>query len=106
MSPTTTVNLFSNFSILFSTQTFQFLSALLIHHKVTNESVQQTVLLTATSTDIALTTALINFDSKRQDKSSILGTDKPLLETNFDLALTKLTVILSLYIVLPRIAAE
>ena len=96
--------LLSTFSLifltLFSTQTFHILSALLIHHKVTNESVQQIVLLTTTSTDIALTTALTNFDSKRQDKSSILGIDRHLLDTTLDLALTNLIVILSSYIVL------
>ena len=56
--------LLSTFSLifltLFSTQTFHILSVLLIHHKASNESVQQTVLLTTTSTDIALTTALTN----------------------------------------------
>ena len=88
------------FLTLFSTQTFHILSALLIHHKATKESVQQTILQTTTSTDIALTTVLTNFDSKRQDKSSILGIDKPLLDTTFDLALTNFTVILSLYIAL------
>ena len=100
MRPTTTVNFSLICLILYSTQTFQFLSAFLIHHKGNKESVQQTILLTITSTDIALTTTLTNFDSKRQDKSSTLTIYKPLLDTTFDLALTNLTIILSLYIVL------
>ena len=96
--------LLSTFSLIFQTlffsQTFQFLSTPLIQHKGTNESAQQAVLLATTSTNIALTTALNNFGSKRQDKSPILGIDKLLLDTNFDLALTNLSVILSLNIVL------
>ena len=58
------------------------------------------VLVTTTTTDIALTSTLTNFDSKRQGKSSILGIDKALLQTTFDLALTILAVILSSYVVL------
>ena len=33
---------------------------------------------------VLLTTALINFDSKRRDNSSILGIDKSLLDMTFD----------------------
>ena len=63
---------------------------------MTNGSVQYMVLLTTISTDIVLMTALINLNSKRQENSSLLRVDKFLLDATFDLALTDLTLILSL----------
>ena len=101
MPPTITVNLFSNFSnSIFYPNLPIFISSLDPPQGDYNESVQQTALLATTSTDIALTTALTNLDSKKLDKSSILRIDRPLLDTTFDLALTNLTVILSLHIVI------
>ena len=73
---------------------------------MTNGSVQYMVLLTTISTDIVLTTALINLNSKRQENSSLLRVDKFLLDATFDLALTDLTLILSLNKVLAYITAE
>ena len=64
--------------------------------QTTNGSVQYMVLLTTISTDIVLMTALINLNSKRQENSSLLRVDKFLLDATFDLALTDLTLILSL----------
>ena len=58
------------------------------------------ILLTTISTNIALTTALINFEKEREGKSSILGIGKSLFDTNFDLALANLTIILSLNVFL------
>ena len=79
---------FLTFLTLLFTQAFQFSSTHLIHYKATDVWVQQTVFIT--------------FDSKRQGKSSNLGTEKPLLDTTINLAITNLTVILSLNIVLIR----
>ena len=100
MPLSTIVNFLSNSSNSIFHPNLPIFINVLTQHKATNESVQQPFLLATTSTDIALTTALSNFDSNRQVKSSILGTDEPLLDTTFDLALTNLTAILSLYIVL------
>ena len=58
------------------------------------------ILLTTISTNIALTTALINFEKERGGKSSILEIGKSLFDTNFDLALANLTIILSLNVFL------
>lgn len=58
------------------------------------------ILLTTISTNIALTTALINFEKEREGKSSILEIGKSLFDTNFDLALANLTIILSLNVFL------